>query len=74
MAGPEQPAPVQTVTARHVPAAAPADQASKYAEREATEKEAATFEGGLIASAGGQTVIVLSGAAFVALILLVLII
>jgi hypothetical protein len=49
------------------PASAPAQDVSNYAERETESKQAQDFQ-------GGQTVIVFSGAALVALILLLLLI
>lgn len=49
------------------PAPAPVQDASNYAEREAASKDAQDFQ-------GGQTVVVFSGAALVALILLLLLI
>jgi len=49
------------------PAKAPTQAASNYAEREAASKDAQEFQ-------GGQTVVVFSGAALVALILLLLLI
>jgi hypothetical protein len=55
---------VQKTTA---PAPAPQSDVSNYAQREAQDKEAANFQ-------GGNVVIVMSGAALVALILILLII
>lgn len=49
------------------PAPAPVQQTSNYAEREAASKDAQNFQ-------GGQTIVVFSGAALVALILLLLLI
>ena len=73
-AGPDRAPAVHTVAAKQLPTAASAQDASQYADREATEKDAAQFQGGLIESSGGGTVVVISGAALVAFILLALII
>lgn len=62
-----RPAVVEVAASQRTPAPAPAQDASGYAEREASSKQAQDFE-------GGQTVIVFSGAAFVALLLLLILI
>ncbi len=61
-----RPAAVEVVQAK-APAPAPAQDASNYAERETQSKQAQDFQ-------GGQTVIVFSGAAVVALLLLLILI
>ena len=66
--------PAATETVKQLPTAASANDASQYAEREASVKEPAEFEGGMIESTGGGTVIVMSGAALVAFLLLALLI
>lgn len=55
------------VTQAKAPASAPASETSSYAAREAQDKQAADFQ-------GGNTVVIMSGTALVALILLLLII
>lgn len=55
------------VTQAKAPAPAPASDVSGYAAREAQDKQAADFQ-------GGNTVVIMSGTALVALILLLLII
>ena len=62
----ERPVAASVVKAK-VPAQAPAQDVSNYAERETESKQAQDFQ-------GGQTVIVFSGAAVVALILLLILI
>lgn len=58
---------VEVVKAETAPAPAPVQDATNYADREADSKKAQDFQ-------GGQTVIVFSGAALVALLLLLLLI
>ena len=60
-----RPAVVEVAPSHKAPAPAPAQDTSSYAEREADSKQAQEFQ-------GGQTVIVFSGAAFVALLLLLI--
>ena len=62
-----RPAVVQVEKSATAPAPAPAQDVSNYADREAASKDAQDFQ-------GGQTVVVFSGAALVALILLLLLI
>ena len=72
-ATPNKPATLEA-SAKPLPARADQSAAASYAEREANEKQAAEFEGGLIESTGGGTVVVISGAALVAFLLLAIII
>jgi hypothetical protein len=62
----QRPVAVEVAGAK-APVRAPVQDASSYAEREQASKQAAEFE-------GGQTVIVFSGAALVALLLLLILI
>ena len=62
-----QPMAVEVVKTEKAPAQAPSQDASSYAEREQQSNKAQDFQ-------GGQTVIVFSGAALVALILLLILI
>lgn len=67
LAAPERPVAAQVVVSDKAPAPAEAPDKSNYAERETANQQVAEYE-------GGQTVIVFSGAAFVALLLLLLLI
>jgi hypothetical protein len=70
-AAPAHPVAVEKVSK---PAPAPTSASSQYADREASDKDVANFQGGMIESGPGGTVVVISGAALVALVLLILII
>ena len=52
------------------PKAAAADEASTYSQREADNKQPAEFQGGMIESTGGGTVVVISGAALALVLIL----
>jgi hypothetical protein len=62
-----RPAAVEVVKASKAPAPAPQQDVSNYADREQDSKQAQDFQ-------GGQTVIIFSGAALVALLLLLILI
>jgi hypothetical protein len=62
-----QPVPVEVTKTTTAPAQAPTEDVSSYAEREQDSKQAQEFQ-------GGQTVIIFSGAALVALVLLLILI
>lgn len=62
-----RPTPAETAKA---PKTAAADEASTYSQREADNKQAAEFQGGMIESTGGGTVVVISGAALALVLIL----
>jgi hypothetical protein len=59
-----------TVAVTHAPKAAVGDEAASYSQRETQDPQAAQFEGGMIESTGGGGVVVISGVALVAFVLL----
>ena len=66
-----RPTPTQSMKA---PQAAATDEASQYSQRETTEPKAAEFQGGMIESTGGGTVVVISGTALALVLILAILV